>query len=204
MPRNGHATTTKTAEEPIDLYDTLKQADQDAWDAIGVLGYKPEQGSTGLWFARHRVNTKVTIGPTTNLVQLHANVKEEIAAAGEFDNDVDSESDVETFDNEIDQDRGGITVEARLPGMEEPVIDELNHQADKCIDAFNKKKNSAAASKDEDDIMRSLMHKHGRKRYARQNWSMVIEDSEKLVIKKNTQRSEDGPRQETGRGRYRR
>ena len=51
MARNGmHAVNTKA--EPNDPYDQLSQDGKDQWDAIGELGYTPEKGKGGLWFAR--------------------------------------------------------------------------------------------------------------------------------------------------------
>lgn len=82
----------------------------------------------------------------------------------------------------------------KLPGMEEPEIDELNLQADNCIAALEKRKQATTASKDQDDIMRQMMHKFDRKRYSRHGWSIVIEDSEKLVIKKAEQAPPKNPK----------
>lgn len=84
-------------------------------------------------------------------------------------------------------------VEPRLPTMEEPEIDDLNRQADNCIAALEKKKQATTASKDEDDIMRYKMREHGRKRYSRRGFSIVLEESEKLVIKKAEQGQPKNP-----------
>jgi hypothetical protein len=75
MPRNGHATIT-TKGEPNDLYDTLSQEARDTWDFIGVLGYTPEQGSAGMWWAR-KTGSKhaATVGPIESLAALAAGGK---------------------------------------------------------------------------------------------------------------------------------
>jgi hypothetical protein len=74
MPRNGlKAVETK---EPDDLYDGLSQDAKDTWDAIGAVGYTPERGLKGMWFARKTGDTaKEAIGPADSLAALYSQVK---------------------------------------------------------------------------------------------------------------------------------
>jgi len=72
----------------------------------------------------------------------------------------------------------------RLPTMEEPEIDELNLQSDICLDAKEKRDQAKTEFADACDVMREKMREFGRKRYNRRGMSLVIEESEKLVIKK--------------------
>lgn len=170
MARNGMTVVTSKAE-PNDLYDSLSQDAKDIWDEIGSLGYTPEKGKAGLWFARKTGDAaNDAIGPADSLAVLYSQVKADLP-----------EDYFEAADNVIDLD--DLPPSDRLPGMEEPAIEELDRQADNCIAELERKKKAAAASKDADDLMREMMRKHGRKRYARRGWSLVDEESHKLVIK---------------------
>jgi hypothetical protein len=173
MARNGHGLKAVESKEPNELYDRLSQDRKDNWDEIGSLGYKPEQ-SNGVWFA-HSQNFKNTepVGPSESLSVLVTMVRQ--AAAGIS----------ESADAEGSEDISDLPPSDRLPGMEEPAIDELDRQADNCIEALERRKNAVSNSKDQDDIFRNLLRKHGRKRYARRGWALVISESEKLDIKKD-------------------
>ena len=172
MGRNGLQTVE--TREPDELYDSLSQDGQDTWDAIAVLGYTPEKGLKGLWFARKTGDAaKDAIGPADSLAALYSQVKAALP------------DNVGNSDTIIDLD--DLPPSDRLPGMEEPAIEELDRQADNCIAQLERKKKETAACKDADDLMRELMRKHGRKRYARRGWSLVDEESHKLVIKKAEQ-----------------
>lgn len=83
--------------------------------------------------------------------------------------------------------------EQRLPSMEEPEIDELNALADACIDAKAAKEKANATFKDQCDVMRENMRTFKRKRYTRDGFTLTIEDSEKLVIKKAEQAPPKNP-----------
>jgi hypothetical protein len=184
-----------TKGEPNDLYDSLSQeARPDTWDFIGSLGYTPEQGAAGMWWAR-KTGSKhaATVGPIESLAALLPAVKEEIRIRGEaYRGPAVMPTSIETFED-VNQNSGGITVEARLPGMEEPDIEELNGQADICLDLKKKRENLNTAWEDACDLMRSKMRDHGRKRYKRHGYPFVIEESEKLVIKKLEDKAPKNP-----------
>lgn len=97
--KNG--TSTVAAGEPNDLYDQLSQDAKDEWDAIGALGFTPEKGFGGLWFARKPsdVSKKHALGPADSLQALHSMVKEKVTPA-EDDKTFD-ESDIEDIQDEI-------------------------------------------------------------------------------------------------------
>jgi hypothetical protein len=84
--------------------------------------------------------------------------------------------------------------------MEEPDIDELNAQADICLDLKKKRENLNTAWEDACDLMRSKMRDHGRKRYKRHGYPFVIEESEKLVIKKLEDKAPKNPSTRKGKG----
>lgn len=163
---------SKTSKQ---LYDSLDPTAQEIWDEIGSLGYKPEQGAQNLWFARKMKDPDADpLGPAESLGALLSIVKGAIAEgqqAAAAKDDEDSEE--------------GSAPSTRLPGMEEPAIEELDRQADICIEAGTKRKNAVDNEKDQDDIFRDLLRRHGRKRYSRNNWSLSISESEKLVKKKD-------------------
>jgi hypothetical protein len=162
MARNG---LKAVEEQPANAaYDALPQEGQDAWDEIGKLGYRPERSVHGMWFA-HKINgtDADAIGPAGAVVELLGSVQQFVATQPAAD---------------------GQAGEVRLPGMEEPEIDELNTLGDECIFAKEKRDKAKTEFEDSCDIMRQKMREHGRKRYHRRGFSLVIEDSEKLVIKK--------------------
>jgi hypothetical protein len=101
MPKGKTAATVET-REPNEAYDHLTQKDKDAHDEIGRLGYKPEQGSSGLWLARHRVQTTITVGPCQSLDVLLGRLQDEIADDVAPGPDPDEEAEAE-FDNQIDE-----------------------------------------------------------------------------------------------------
>lgn len=171
MPRNGTATK---AAEPNELYDSLSPESQQIWDEIGSNGYKPEKGAAGLWFARKAgQEPKDAIGPCDHISVLLTLVKDQVAKDGP-----PPASDE--------------TPSTRLPGMEEPAIEELDKLGDECILAKEKRDQAKTVFDDACDRMREKMREHDRKRYNRRGFSLVIEDTEKLVIKKAEQ---SGPKQ---------
>lgn len=42
-------TRTATAKVPNELYDTLKPNEQEVWDLIGSLGFRPDKTDDGKW-----------------------------------------------------------------------------------------------------------------------------------------------------------
>lgn len=169
MARNG---SQKAKTEPNDLYDSLNQEGQDIWDQIGETGYIPGKGPGGLWFARKPgTDIKEAVGPSDSLHVLLSMVKDMPVS------DPDSLGDV------IDPDFES----SRLPGMEEPAIEELDRLGDICISAKEEKETAKTEFDNQCDIMRLRMRDLGRKRYSRRGFILTIQDTEKLVIKKAEQ-----------------
>lgn len=70
------AATVETGE-PNEFYDSLSQEAKDQWDAIGILGYTPDKGAAGLWFARKSGQKAAeAIGPADSLQSLKLQVKD--------------------------------------------------------------------------------------------------------------------------------
>lgn len=183
MGRNGLAAVD--TKQPNELYDSLSQDGQDQWDAIGALGYMPEKGAAGMWFARKVGQTAAeAIGPT----EFIGGLKSLIAALPK-----EPEAEIESDETEESEETSPVS-STRLPGMEEPDIEELDRLGDDCIDAKEKRDQAKTAFDDHCDHMRQRMRHHGRKRYNRRGFSLVIEDSEKLVIKKAEQAPAKNPK----------
>ena len=157
------------AAEPNELYDSLSPESQDIYDEIGSLGYRPEKGAQNLWFARKAgQEPKDALGPCDHISVLLTMVKDQVAKDGP-----------PAASDEIPS--------TRLPGMEEPAIEELDKLGDECIFAKEKRDKAKTVFDDACDHMREKMREHDRKRYNRRGFSLVIEDTEKLVIKKAEQ-----------------
>lgn len=162
------STATKKTLADVALVSELKD-----------LGWSVKEAPDGkTWTAHENAGDLRDVGPASSIKALHTQVK--LAAGAPEATDADGQEPIENFRTEPEN----ANPDGRLPGLEEPEIGALNVQADKCIDAFEKKKKAAAESKDQDDVMRKKLKESGRKRYSRHGWSIVIEDSEKLVIKK--------------------
>lgn len=142
------------------------------------------------------------IGPATSIAALHTQVK---IKTGTLDKGTGggTANKPEATGNGKTVKVGSSTLEGgeftnpadpRLPGMEEPEIDELNRQADLCLDLVAKRDNAKTAYEDSADVMRAKMKEFGRKRYMRHGRPFIIEDSEKLVIKKAENKSPKNPR----------
>ncbi len=173
MARNGSSKVEK--EEPNDLYDQLSQDAKDEWDAIGALGYTPEQGIGGLWWARKPGQAaKDGLGPADSLSSLHSQVKEEVKASAEWQEN-SGVVDMDDFKS------------SRLPGMEDPPIEELDRQAEVVKQAKIALDQAKSKHADEADMMKELLRKHGRRRCRYGGWNHVIEETEKLVSKPETQ-----------------
>lgn len=163
--------SSATAESKTTLADAAKVSE------LKDLGWSVIE-SDGTWTAHEKAGELRSVGPAASIKALYTQVK---LAAGEPHGKTVKVGSSKLESGEFS---GSDTPSNRLPGMEEPAIEELDAQADICIEAFEKKKNAATASKDQDDVMRQKMHEFERKRYSRRGWSIVIEDSEKLVIKR--------------------
>lgn len=103
----GSEAAKKAAGEPHDLYDELSPESQGIWDQIGALGYTPEKGAAGLWFARQPgQDAKDAVGPAEHIESLLSQVKDAVSK-GEPPSDriIDSEdleSDAVLEEEEID------------------------------------------------------------------------------------------------------
>lgn len=94
MPRNG---ATKPAAVPEELYDTLTEDEQGAFDLIGSLGYRPDKTEFGSWVALAMKGDN-RIGPCPTLGELLAEVQQSL----------DNSDEVEIYEDE----KG-----PRLPGV---------------------------------------------------------------------------------------
>lgn len=186
MPRNGHATTTAT-REPNEFYDTLSPDAQLIWDEIGSLGYTPEKGLKGLWFAR-KTNSKhaATVGPCESLPALLAGVKEEIAKEAKYPK---KETNVVSMNGN----GNGRVKQPYLPGAED--IEELDVQADVCLKAQDEQQLAKSNFTEAKDEMKKRLKAHGRTNYKRGGWNMTIKNNEVLELKqdKNRGASSDKP-----------
>ena len=134
MARNGHSTAVET-KDPADFYDELNPDAQLLWDEIGALGFTPEKGTAGLWFARKPGQAaKDAIGPADSLISLHSQVKATLPGEA-FDDDILEEDELgdvvleeEDLDNpemiELEDDGAG---NKYLPGAGPRVIKNLFH-----------------------------------------------------------------------------
>lgn len=179
MPRNGHATTTKTTE-PKDLYDGLSQDGQDTWDAIGALGYTPEQGLKGLWFAR-KTGSKhaATVGPIESLSALLPAVKQKVAEEAKNPQKENTVVDIRSNGS-------GRVKQPYLPGAED--IEELDAQADICLELQDERDLAATAFKDGQLKMIEIMDRHERTTYARGGFNLKITNKRTLQIKQDKNR----------------
>ncbi|CAN5353819.1 hypothetical protein BH10ACI2_BH10ACI2_00120 [soil metagenome] len=160
-------------------------AEVSTMDELKQLGWRVEKLGSG-WSA-YEIHGDRKIGPATSIRALRTQV--DIASGpAKANGKAAAESDSESFAGDAE------TPSTRLPGMEEPAIEALDRQADMCLEALKKRKDATAASKDQDDIMREKMREHGRKRYSRRGFSIVIEDSDQLVIKKAEQAPPRNPK----------
>lgn len=163
----GSASQTGTTEDPST--EKLSLGDVARVSELKELGWKVD-GAGKEWFASELEGEQRKIGPATSIKALHTQV---MLAAGPPRNNGKPAADVK--DGEPS---------SRLPGMEEPAIEELDRLGDDCIDTKEARDKAKTAFDDKCDIMRQKMREHGRKRYNRRGFSLVIEDTEKLVIKK--------------------
>lgn len=79
-----------SAKEPKDVYDELSQDEQDAFDRIGSMGWKPEQAGRG-WAA---VRDDQRVGPESSLEDL-ANSVSAFGPSSEVENDATDAGDAE-------------------------------------------------------------------------------------------------------------
>ncbi len=155
------------------------------------LGWNAKENTDGTGYSAHEINGDRKLGPAKRIDALLTQVK---LASGSPVQKANGKGNGKVHRVPAAAAAPTQAVDQRLPTMEEPEIDELNLQADNCIDALEKRKAAVTASKDQDDIMRQKMREFGRKRYSRHGWSLVIEDSEKLVIKKAEQAPAKNPK----------
>lgn len=148
------------------------------------LGWNAKKRTEGDGYVAHEINGDRIIGPARTLkaLQTQVNLASGPVAAksnGNGNGNGKAEAAPEVFESP----------EPRLPTMEEPEIDELNRQADKVRQALEARKRANDEYKDQEEIMREKMRTFGRKRYHRNGKVYSIHDSEKLVIKDDTQKT---------------
>lgn len=176
-------TETKSTDKPIGKKGI---ADAALVDEMKQLGWNAKQQSDGTGYsAFEKAGDLRSIGPVKSLEALAEQVR---IASGAPQPAGNGKSNVAPFEARTGE-------EQRLPTMEEPEIDELNRLGDDCIELKQKRDNAKSEFDDACDIMRQKMRDHGRKRYNRQGFSLVIEDTEKLVIKKAEKAPPKSPRQ---------
>lgn len=94
--------TAVATKDPADFYDGLSQDAKDIWDEIGGLGFTPEHGSAGLWFARKPgQQAKDAIGPADSLQSLRSQVKDTLPKETADEDKIFEESDIEEIQDEI-------------------------------------------------------------------------------------------------------
>lgn len=73
MARNGNSNlasaATSKANTPDELYDTLSETQQEVWDMVGHLGFRPDRDENLKWFAL-AINGDEQIGPKPTLSDL--------------------------------------------------------------------------------------------------------------------------------------
>ncbi len=153
-------------------------------DDLRKLGWRVEKLTSG--YSAYEIHGDRKIGPATSIKALQTQVMlasgpAVAKAKGQPEPDHALPDAAEAY-------------EPRLPTMEEPQNDELNRLADIAIDAKEAKEKATAQFKDDCDSMRNRMRDFDRKRYTRRGFTLVIEDSEKLVIKKAEQAPPKNPK----------
>lgn len=182
------ATEPATVDKPLSKFGKAEAA---KFSEIKELGWSVD-GEPKSWFAHEKAGDLRSIGPATSISALHTQVK---IMTGTLDKGTGggTANKPEATGNGKTVKIGSSTLEGgeftnpadpRLPGMEEPEIDELNILGDNCITAKETRDQAKTKFEDACDQMRLKMREHDRKRYNRRGFSLVIEDSEKLVIKK--------------------
>ena len=149
MARNGNnlasAATTKAAT-PDELYDTLNETQQEVFDLIGSMGFRPDRDEDNRWFALARIGD-AKVGPKATLSDLAEAVQKFLADSASSAN---GNGDAPVIQAEkLTQNSKG---DKYLPGME-PVVDKdlaaaiTTEFADKRAwnDAGKKKKESKMA-----------------------------------------------------------
>lgn len=166
--------------------------DASIMDELKHLGWRVEKLESG-WSA-HEIAGDGKIGPATSLAALKTQINLKSGPPAAKGGNGKGNGKMVNVGSSTLEDGEFRSTDQRLPTMEEPEIDELNWQAEKCITAKEKRDQAKTAFDDECDVMRAKMHEYDRKRYNRRGFSLVIEDSEKLVIKKAEQGVPKNPR----------
>jgi hypothetical protein len=155
--------------EADDTPPKMSLGDAARYSELKQLGWKVD-GADKEWFANEIEGEQRKIGPATSIKALHTQV---MLAAGP-----------PKTNGKPGTDKSESNASDRLPGMEDPAVEELDRLGDDCIFAKEKRDKAKTEFDDSCDIMREKMREYGRKRYNRRGFSLVIEDTEKLVIKK--------------------
>ena len=161
-------------KEPADLYDSLSQEGQDVFDSIALLGYTPEQGMAGLWFARKPgALAKDAIGPADSLQALHSIVKEKVTP-GAPTNDV------------LDEDEhGDVILENVSEDLNDPEMIELEDDGagNKYLPGTGPKviKALAFAIRNYDEIKLQRVELSGREGKAKKDLKLVLKKYERFL-----------------------
>jgi hypothetical protein len=188
------ATSPRTEKKTSGAIGKEALADTAIVSELKDLGWRAEKVKSG-WRAME-VNGDRMIGPATSIkaLQTQVNLASGPPAQTKTNGKGNGNGSAAKMPDEIETvEATSQTAAPRLPTMEEPEIDELNLLADRCIDAKAAKEQANAAFKDECDVMRENMRTFKRKRYTRHGFTLTIEDSEKLVIKKAEQAPPKNP-----------
>ena len=172
---------TAAETKPIGKKGIAKAADFDSENKLDKLGWKVETLTSGIWAYEKHGDRR--IGPATTIAALETMVNIQLGQGPEV-RAKNGNGKADTNGNGTGKTVRVQTEEQRLPTMEEPEIDELNRQADNCIDLKAERDAAKTAFDDACDVMRQKMREFDRKRYNRRGFSLVIEDTEKLVVKK--------------------
>lgn len=112
----------KAAAEPKEAYDALSQTQQDLWDEIGKMGFRPEKLSSGFIGTEINWDTKKQeeprrFGPFESLVILHNEIRDEVAKHPTVKPEPEGDGVIEVDETEKGR---------RLPGMGVRVVKSLD------------------------------------------------------------------------------
>jgi hypothetical protein len=108
------AQTSVTTAEPYELYDALSATEQEVFDLIGSLGFRPDKNDDGKWIGLALAGDDI-LGPVKKLSQLAEAAQKHVASNG-VHIPAAADEDSETL---IEEDTRG---NRYLPGTE-PIVD---------------------------------------------------------------------------------
>ena len=144
--------TAVALEEPIaDLYDSLSEDRQEAFDAIERMGYRANKGTGGLWFATMMNDvTAKPVGPSEDILNLAEMVAELMDESSVKLKEVvlSADDDGNTFLPGVEE----ILTEVDIPELRQPALD---------YHAYKTERISALAREVEaKETLDFLMHRH--------------------------------------------